>query len=393
MTRNQKFFIILLIIITAINLRPSLAVTGALLPYIEADLSLSAAAAGFLTTLPLIAFAVLSPAISRLAIHFGENRMLLVGMAVLTAGILIRVSGNAYPLYAGTILIGFGIAAGNVLIPGVIKEHFPDQIGSMTGLFTTSMSVGSALSTAICVPLVANPAFGWRGTFMIWAAPAAASVILWFFLIHSSKDPSDSRSQISEASGFKALLHNRLAWYVTCFMGFQSFLFYCMLTWLPQILMSHGITAEAAGYFLSLYQLISLPASLITPILAKKHHDQVWLVIQSGILYLASAVLFIVGRSLPILILAIVMIGYASGTIFCITFMFFGLRSRSQKEATELSGMAQSVGYLMASIGPVLFGSIYDCFHTWTIPLLVFIAVTILMMLFGSKAGQDKKLS
>jgi len=388
MARPRRTFLVFLIILTAFNLRASLSIVGPLLSFIETDLSLSAAAGGFLTTIPLLVFAFCSPVISRAGIRFGNAAVIFTGLAVMTFGILLRVTGSIPALFTGTVLIGFGIIVGNVLIPGVIKHHFPEKIGIMTGVFTTTMCLSSAVITAVCVPIAEHSPLGWRGAFLTCAFPAAAALCFWFpFLRNKTAGPDKSA-----AAGFQELLHSSVAWQVSAYMGLQSFLFYCLLSWLPQIITSHGISASQAGYSFSLFQVIAIPASFLAPILAERAKDQVRITTISSLIYTSGALLLLTAKSVPLLAFSIILMGIASGSSFSLCFEFFSIRAGSNEQATELSGMAQCIGYLVASAGPVLFGALNDHFHSWTIPLLIFICITILLMLSGRLAGRSVKI-
>jgi len=388
MAAPRRTFLVFLIVLTAFNLRASLAIVGPLLSFIETDLSLSAAAAGLLTTLPLLIFALFSPFVSKAGIKFGGAATIFSGLAVMTAGILLRVTGSIPALFTGTALIGYGIIVGNVLIPGVIKHHFPEKIGIMTGLFTTTMCLSSAIASAICVPIAEKSPLGWRGSFLTFAFPAAVALCFWFPLLRRKSGDSTP----SGTSGFQELLHSGIAWQVSAFMGLQSFLFYCLLSWLPQIIASHGISAASSGYSFSLFQIIAIPASFLAPIIAERAENQIRIATVSSLIYTCGALVLLTARNVPLLVLSIVLMGIASGSSFSLCFAFFSIRAGNKEQATKLSGMAQCVGYLVASVGPVLFGALNDRFHSWTIPLLIFIGMTILLMFTGRLAGRNVKI-
>ena len=184
------------------------------------------------------------------------------------------------------------------------------------------------------------------------------------------------------------LWRSPLAWSVTFFMGFQSLIFYTTSAWMPEVLKAQGLSADSAGWMVSLLQFSQLPMTFIVPILAGKVKDQRWIVAGVAILYLLGYGGIMVGGT-ALVPLWMIMIGIAGGAAFGLSMMFFTLRTRSPHEAANLSGMAQSFGYSLAAIGPVLFGLLHDFTSSWTIPMLIIIVATLIVLLSGMKAGKN----
>src|SRR5699024_3877031 len=178
-------------------------------------------------------------------------------------------------------------------------------------------------------------------------------------------------------------------WQVTLFMGIQSLMFYTMLTWLPEILIGHGYTASDAGWMLSLMQFFIIPMTFIMPIIAGKMKNQVVLSAFTGICYIVGVFGLLHGHPVSIMI-SVVLWGIACGSAFSLSMMFFTLRTKDAYAASELSGMAQSIGYLLAAIGPVLFGSLYDLSGGWNMPLFVLLVGGAIILLCGLLARRDK---
>lgn len=78
------------------------------------------------------------------------------------------------------------------------------------------------------------------------------------------------------------------------------------------------------------------------------------------------------------------------GFAFGLAMMFFSLRTRTTQEASELSGMAQSAGYLLAAMGPALFGLLHDAAGSWNVPLALLAVASVLLFAAGMGAGRDK---
>ncbi|KAB7707056.1 MFS transporter [Bacillus aerolatus] len=373
------------IIFIGANLRAPLTSVGPLVPVIRDNLGISNAAAGTLTTVPLLAFALLSPFAPRLSRRFGVELTLFVSLIALTAGIVLRSSGGVGVLFAGTVLLGLAIAIGNVLMPGLIKQHFAQRIGVMTGVYAVSMNLCGAVASGLSVPLAMSAGFGWTGALGIWAVLSLSAVLFWLPQLGRQKKAAGAAGK----SQSTRLWRSRLAWQVTLFMGLQSLIFYTVIAWLPDILQQKGLDAESAGWMLSFMQFAILPFTFIVPVLAGRMQSQRGMAAVTAALFIAGLAGILSGGSL-LLPLWILMIGIAAGSAFSLCMMFFSLRTQSTQEAAELSGMAQSFGYLLAAVGPVLFGWLHDVTHGWTIPLLMLIAASALIFVLGLSVGKKK---
>jgi CP family cyanate transporter-like MFS transporter len=436
------------ILLLASNLRAAITVVGPLVGEIRADEGISHGLAGLITTLPLLAFAALSSLAPRIARRFGIERTLLASMVVLVVGILLRSSGPLAALFGGTALLGLAIAAGNVLLPGLIKRDFPDRTGWMTGLYSGAMGVTATVAVALAVPVADRAGLGWRGSLAYWAAPAAVAALVWLPLARRSTRPTSpppgiargaddapagnsqvlrdtparnrrvprdapaSTAQAVDAAAgdvpaagnargvgdaavvagssgsVPSLWRSGLAWQVTIFMGLQSLVFYSTIAWLAEILRDRGLSSSAAGWLVSVAQFSGLVTSLALPPIATKRASQRVHTTFSALLSLAgySGLLLSGGRLLP---LWCVLIGLGQGALFSLALTMFALRAPDARHAAELSGMAQTVGYLLAATGPTLLGLVHDLTGAWTMPLAALAATTVAILLAGLAAGRD----
>ncbi|WP_251552118.1 CynX/NimT family MFS transporter [Neobacillus muris] len=385
---TYTYMLIMGIILIAFNLRPSITSLGPLVGMIQKDMGLAHWSAGLLMSLPLVVFAVMSPLVPKVASRLSNERTLLIGLTFLFIGIAIRSIPMTFFLFTGTLLAGLGIAIGNVLLPAVVKDKFPQRFGLMTSVYSTSMGLIASLASGISVPLAEGLHLGWKGAQSVWAIPAVIAIVVWAFLLKSS--PSHKTNENRVVFGSNRMWRTPLAWQIAFFMGFQSFLFYVTISWLPEILHSHGISLGAAGWLLSFMQLVGLPASFFIPVLAARAHSQVWV----SFLLSLSAVLgysgLLLGNSYPILIISIILIGIALGGIFPLSLSLMGLRTRNARQAAELSGMAQSTGYIPAAVGPLFIGYLFDMTASWTLPLITLILISFIVMLFGMLAGRNR---
>ncbi|MFU2016976.1 CynX/NimT family MFS transporter [Peribacillus butanolivorans] len=376
------------IIMIGANLRAPLTSVGPLVTSIRDNLGISNTLSGSLTTLPLLAFALLSPFAPKLARRFGMELTLFISLILLTVGIGIRSIGGVTTLFLGTILIGLAIAIGNVLLPSLIKHNFARNIGLMTGIYAVSMNLCGAIGSGISIPISSLSGLGWAGALGCWGI---LSLITVFFWMPQLKKPfkSDKNEQTVQKVKNINLWRSGLAWQITLFMGLQSFIFYTVITWMPEILEQKGLNADEAGWMLSIMQLAVIPITFIVPILAGRLQSQRLLIAPPVIFLFVGIFGILYGRTLLIPV-CMILIGVGVGTIFSLSMMFFSLRTQSTHEATELSGMAQSFGYLLAAVGPVLFGGLHDITHSWTIPLLMLIVVSALIFIVGMRAGKNE---
>ncbi|KMM60905.1 transporter [Bacillus glycinifermentans] len=385
-TRINRIFLITGIIFIAFNLRPAITSVGSLISSIRTDLDMTNGMAGFLTTLPLLSFAILSPVAPKLGQRLGNERTLWIGLVVLLIGILLRSYGEAFTLFAGTALIGVGIAVLNVLLPSLIKHKFPDKAGIMTSIYTTAMSIFAALASGISIPLSHGLDWGWSASLMIWAGLAFLAILIWVPQLRYH-DTANRTVQL-KADG-QSVWRSKIAWQVTFFMGIQSFLFYCTIAWLPEILRSHGMSMSLAGWMLSLMQFASLPSTFLTPVLAGRFRNQKSIVLGLGILYLSGMAGLLYGGSPAMLTFWVILIGAGQGSSISLALTLIGLRSENAHQAAALSGMSQSAGYLLAAIGPSFVGFLYDHTHSWNGPILLFIAALIALIGTGLGAGRN----
>lgn len=387
-SRNLRWLLIIGVILVGANLRVPLTSAGALVSFIRDDFGISNALAGAITTLPLIAFALLSPFAPKIANKIGMERTIAISLALLIIGILIRSAGAIELLFTGTLLVGLGIAVGNVLIPGIIKMNFPFKIGLMTGLYAIVMNVFGALGSGLSIPIATSGSFGWRGSLVIWSGLVLITLLIW---LPQLMKKHDTKKKINNQK-IGGMLRSPLAWKITVFMGAQSLIFYTLITWLPTILTANGYDIHLAGWGVFIFQFASIPFTFIIPVIADRMKNQVMLAFVCSGLILAGIIGLLAGLS-ELSILWVVFLGIGNGSAFSLSMMFFTLRTKDGYEAAELSGMAQSLGYLLAAVGPVLVGGLQDITGSWTLPLSMMALFAIVMLIMGVASGKNKQVS
>jgi MFS transporter, CP family, cyanate transporter len=374
------------IVLVSINLRAGIAVVGPVVDEIRHDLGLSSAAAGLLTTLPVLGFGVASPLAVPASRRVGVDRTLACALVLLLAGTLLRVAGSAWAAYAGTALLGVAIAAGNVLLPVLVKRDFPLRVGPLTSLYVTVMVAVAGIASAVAVPLADDAGLGWQGALAVWALPVGAALVVWLpRSLRAGVPPPAERA----SAGRGRMRRSWLAWQVTAYMGLQSFLFYALIAWLSDLLRDDGVSAGRAGLMVGVMQVTSLLATIAVPIAAGRVRDQRGLVVAASVLGTTAMIgLLVAPGELPLLWASLVGIG--GGGTLSLALAFFVWRTRGDRDAAALSGMAQSLGYLFAASGPFILGALHDATDAWTAPVVVLLVVWVLTGVAGLGAGRDR---
>ncbi|HCM90015.1 MULTISPECIES: MFS transporter [Vagococcus] len=383
MKKKIDYILLLGIILVATNLRAPITSVGPLSGLISKELSLSGAQAGLITTIPLLSFALISPLAPKFAKRFGMERTIFASLILLIIGMSIRYVPSIPTLFLGTMVLGCAIAVSNVLLPGLVKKEFYQQGGLVTGLYSVSMSLSGAIASGVSIPLVNNFGLSWNQALSLWALLACVAFLGWLPQVKKKQVIATTQHTETEVNLWKS----PLAWSVTLFMGIQSLIFYVLVAWLPTMLISQGMPTGKAGGMLSLLQVTLLPVSFIMPMVIEKRDNQRSLAVLSFVLFFLGIGGLMFTQTL-IIGASVIGIGIAGGVAFSLSMMFFNLRTSSAGEASELSGMAQSVGYLLAATGPFLFGLLHDTTNNWHVPLYLLLGFTVVLLFVGLKAGK-----
>ncbi len=384
---KQRALLIAGILLIATSLRVTFTGAAPLLDAIRTDYALTTAQTGLLTTLPLLAFALISPLAAGLARRIGMERSLMIALLLIIAGIALRSLPSAALLFGGTAVIGCGIALGNVLLPGLIKRDFPGQVAKLTGAYSLTMGAAAALGSALVVPVALNGA-GWHGALLMLMVFPLLALLLW--LPQWRQRPAGSLSG-SRALQSRGIWRSTLAWQVTLFLGINSLIYYVIIGWLPAILQSHGYSETEAGSLHGLLQLATAAPGIVVPLILLRLKDQ------RGVAGLSALMCAVSSAGLwfmpDLAVMWTLIFGFGSGATMILGLTFIGLRASSAHQAAALSGMAQSVGYLLAACGPPLMGKIHDANGDWRIPLLACGLVSVVMAICGILAGRDREIT
>ncbi|MGI0704618.1 CynX/NimT family MFS transporter [Pseudomonas aeruginosa] len=373
------------ILLIAANLRAPFTGVPPLLGSIQADFGLSTTAVGALTTLPLLAFALVSPFSALFGREYGLERVLFGALATIALGIALRSIGALWSLYVGTGIIGMGIAVGNVLLPSLIKRDFPNSVASLTGAYALSMGVAAALGSAAVVPL--THAMGWRSALAAFLVLPVTALAVWAVQLGARTKPASGTA--SPPHGGR-VWRSALSWQVTLFLGLNSTIYYIAIGWLPAILLDAGLSAERAGSLHGVLQLATaVPGLVLGPILSRMRDQRLPAAVVAGFSVIALAGLM----TMPQAALAwSVLFGLGTGAGIILGLTFIGLRTRNAHQAAALSGMSQCVGYLLAAVGPMAMGALHDALDGWRVPLGLCTGLALLAMVMGLLAGRNRHI-
>ncbi|MGW1784179.1 MFS transporter [Streptomyces sp. NPDC002143] len=433
------------IVLAALNLRPAITSLGALLEEVRDGLGMSGSAAGLLTSVPPLCFAVFGVMAPRLARRFGPGAVVCAGMGAIAAGLLLRpyAAGTAGFLAASALAL-MGIAVSNVLMPVIVKRHFPDRVGSMTGLYSMALALGTATAAAITVPMTETLGGSWRTGLAVWAALAAAAVLPWLLLARDrgagpdpgvggartaderperrpGKPADQERAEAGEESAARArgprsaaqiharggrpsaaqaharvprpsaplrITRSRTAWALAVFFGLQATAAYITMGWMPQIFRDAGVPASTAGLLLAVTMAMGVPLAFVIPRVATRLPQQGPIVLALGGcglvgyagLYLAPAG----GAWAWALLLGV------ANCAFPLALTMVGMRARTGAGVAQLSAFAQSTGYLISIPGPLLVGVLYQHSGGWGLPLALMAALLVPQTVVGVLAGRDR---
>ncbi|WP_228430764.1 CynX/NimT family MFS transporter [Chryseobacterium oleae] len=392
-TRKNASYVLMLInvlvvILVSSNLRSPIISVSPVLSEIRNTLKLDSFQVSLLTSIPLFMFATCSVLVSRFSHKFSISRFLMYSLIILSFGLFLRITGSLWMLFAGSVFIGLGICIGNVVTPGYIKNNFPKQIGLMTGIFAVSMNLTAALASGFSVRIGEWTGFGWRGSLGIWLVIAGLGLfVLILELIFNKKNPGQSKTALT-VSDFN-MFKSAQAWNISIFMGLQSLFYYCMMAWLPSFLTDYNMQGESTGWVLFVIQITMIPVTFCAPIIAGKMKDQRILIILICTLMFGSTMMFVWLQSQWIYANAII-IGLSNGLSFSLSILFFSTRTKNSANAVKISGMAQSVGYLIAAFGPPVFGKLHDWDVSWKSSFYFLSCAVIVMFYFGMKAARNR---
>jgi len=373
--KKQSLFFILGIVLIGTVLRSPFTALPTILGDIAQGLGVEVSSLGILTSLPLLMFALFSAFASRLAQKIGLEHLFTYCLLLLTIGSVIRIF-NLPLLYLGTLIIGASIAIFNVLLPSMIQANQPQKISLLTTLYVTAMGVSTAIASYLSVPI--TQASSWKGPILVLSFLCMVTLLIWLpNHRHNHYLQGQKEKQVKEN-----ILKSKDVWAIIIFGGLQSLLFYTSMTWLPTIAISAGLSNSDAALLASIFSLISIPFSMTVPSLTthlSDGHRRIMLTIISIAGMTGIAMLLYPSSSFLYWLVVHILIGTACSALFPYLMVCFSLKTSSPEKTAQLSGLAQTGGYILAAFGPALFGYSFELFQSWIPAVLALLVVDIIM--------------
>jgi len=389
---RRSWYVFVAIFLAAFNLRPAITSLSPLLETVRAELHLSVAMAGVLAMLPVTCFGVFTLLAPPLLRRMSADRVVLVGLLALALGLALRSVIGVVGMFAGTLLAGASISIALVALPSIIKREYGARASIIMGFYSMSLCLGASVAAGLSAPLQTWLSNSWQWALAFWLLPAAGTVLLWLRPVTHQPVVVTARSTPVTVTAHVPppnILRSPLAWMVTFYMGLQSFLSYCAITWLPAMLTDRGLTQIQAGFGLSLCFGVQLITSVIAPWLGSLGKDQ-RLSITLMLCLTLSGFLGVFYAPMAWLWPSIVITGLGMGGTFSLALALLVLRAPNPSAAAALAGMAQGAGYVIASLGPFSLGILYAASQQWHTSALLIVVVVVLAWLCGMLAGRNQ---
>jgi CP family cyanate transporter-like MFS transporter len=374
------------LVLLSFNLRPAAVSVGPVLAEVRRGLGLSGPEAGLLTSLPVLAFAVFGGIAPTFARRAGIHRALAASLVAVVVGLGGRAAvhdGTAFLALSAVALAG--MATANVLIPSLVKLHFPDRIGRATATYTTALALGLTSAFLLTVPI--SHAFGsWRAGLGAWAFVALLALLPWLGLVGHDRHLENGARSIS----FADVGRTRIGWAMVVFFGLQSLQAYSIFGWFAQLWRDNGYSAGQAGLLVAAIAGVSIPLSSWLPAACARRIDQRGLILAVLGCYLVGYGLLLVDAH-TLAVPAALLVGVGC-CVFPIALTLIGLRTRTPDGTAALSGFTQSLGYLIAAIGPFAIGTVYDATGHWTVPLWLLLVLVLPLLAVGAYVGRPAYL-
>lgn len=407
------------VLLVAVNLRAPLTALPPVVADVAADLDLTAAAAGLLTGIPVLCFALATPAVAGLLGRSSLRTAIAVALTLIVAGTVLRSADlaalGAAGTFAGTVLLGLGITTANLAVPMIAQRDFPGHVATVTGLYTAAINVGTVATTALTAPLA--DAVGWRWALASWSVLAVVALVWWLRAVpREAREPRDvsvetvpgpaaseteagAAGDAAEADALAAaaaegvtgtdpttarerhVLATPFTWWLCAMFALQSSSFYALTAWLPLVLEDlAGIPRSASGGAASLFQGFAIVGGLAVPLAARRLSLRqtfvgiavLWLTLPVGLL--AAPGLWAVWASAA---------GVAQAANFVVIFTLVAQRYPTVRRGRQASATVQSVGYCLAAVAPTAAGALQTATGTWTAPVAVVLGALVVMTGIG----------
>ena len=374
----KRWWPLVAILALAFNLRPVAVSIGPVLAEISADIGLDGVTAGLLTSLPTLCFAAFGALAPWVSQRIGVVPTVGLALFALLAGQIGRLLMHSpAPFLAFSALALAGMALANVLMPTLVRLHYPHRVGTATALYSLTLTLGVTMASAATVP-IAQQLGGWRTALGVWIAGGLAALVVWIpLLLKATRGTTTAGARVT----LGRIARTPLGWALAVFFGIQSAQAYSIFGWLPSVYRSAGLSEIEAGYMLGIATGVGILPAFVVPVLAARlrHPSRLFLTIMA-FLVAGYVGLMLAPSSAPWLWAAFLALGQAS---FPLILALFGIRARTPGATAALSGFAQSVGYTLATLGPMSFGVLHGVTGAWTASISLQLALCVPMIVAG----------
>lgn len=376
--------------LASLNLRPVITSVSPLLGTIRETLVMSGSMASLLTSLPVLCMGFFAPAAVKLANRWSIERTVAYSLLLIGTATAARYFANfAWIMLLTAFLAGIGIAIIGPLLSGFIKKNFANP-SSIVGVYSMALVVGAALGSGFSVPLQNVLNHSWKASVAAWSILAFIALFFWWKPARKTREIADSVTTAlpkSKKNDFKLPLTNKRAWLLTSFFGLMAFMFYSLTAWLAPMVEELGYSKQTAGMILTLFTLVQIPVSFLLPILVSRfQHRVVWLV-GCSVMELAGLLML----QLPVTPwLSCIFLGIGAGGLFPMALMLPIDETSNSGEASALSAMTQSGGYIFASLGPIWVGFVHDYARGFPPAVIGLMVVVLTMIVIQLKIGNKK---
>ena len=369
------------ILLVAFTLRQAVAAISPILADIRVDIPVSTIGVGLLGTLPPILFAVSGFAAPRVARSIGLDRGILLALGLITAGHLLRSFAPGFAvLVVGSVVAFAGTGIGNVLLPSIVRRYFPDRVALLTAVYACIVGVSTAVPAALAAPVAEQ--LGWRFSLGIWSVTSVVAIVPWLLVVARERsermlDTVDVESP--PAALVTRLWRSRVAVSITVAFSTSTICTYAAFAWLPEILGDiAGSTPTQAGVLLALTGIVSVPGSLVAPLLVARLRNVGWLIV-AGVASFVFGYLGLLLAPATLTVVWVLLIGLGS-ILFPVCLVLINVRTRTHGGTVALSGFAQGIAYGLGALGPLVVGLLHDVSGGWMLPLLFLLAVALVAL-------------
>ncbi len=388
MTKQKSSLLLAAILLTALNLRISLASVSPLYGFIQEDLGIGRAAAGLLVTLPVLCMALFAPLASVVGDRLGRRAMIPSSIALIGLATAVRIEGGPFVLFPSAVAVGIGIATIQALMPEIIKRNFPEKSATVNGAYTASMALGATVAASAVVPITSATG-SWPASLSIWGALALPALLAWL-PVHGT----ENGRRAERGNGARLPLRVPRVWMAMAFFSATSLMYFSILSWISQVFEDEGLSQTSAGLILSTFTGVQIFSAFIIPAIANRFPDRRPVLI--GVIATTVAGLLLaalVPTAAPWTPWAYAaMLGVSQGALFPLALTLPLDHTRTPQMAGRLTSACFLAGYSVAAVGPSAIGAARDATGSFTLPLLVLAGISALQILLSTRMTPGVKI-